>query len=62
MEFNYIIGRYWDNEDGSICVYTVANNSTHYGTLEDAEAMLAYVNGKNNEIYQIFKIGELNAS
>lgn len=53
---NYIIGRYWNGIDGSICVYTVWNSSTHFGTLAEAESMLKYVNDKAEENYQIFKI------
>lgn len=54
--FNYMIGRYWNGNDGSICVYTIHNSSVHYGSIEEAEALLKYVNDKTEETYQIFKI------
>ena len=59
MSFNFIIGRYWNGINGSICVYTIANNSNHYGTSVEAESMLGYVNDREEDVYQIFKIEEL---
>ena len=55
-EFNYIIGRYWNGKDGQICAYTVYTE-VHFGTLEEANKTLEYVEGRRpDKGYKIFKI------
>ena len=60
-QFNYCIGRYWDNNDGAICVYAYGSQ-VHYGTLNDAIEFLNYVRQQNPERaseYKIFEVKEL---
>lgn len=56
MKFNYAIGHYWNDESGSIGCYSYFGE-VHYGTMEDAENMLDYVQGKSPEHdWKIFKV------
>jgi hypothetical protein len=53
--FNYAIGRYWNGHTGGVCIYTYGNE-VHYGTLENAQELLKYVNEKDDNEYQIFEV------
>jgi hypothetical protein len=57
-KFNYCIGHYWKGDAGSIAVYAYGTE-VHYGTMEDAENFLKYVqsNDSDNQ-YKIFKVIE----
>ncbi len=72
-EFNYCVGHYWfgycqKGEKGSIGCYTYGGD-VHHGTMEDAEAFLAYVkrqspndNDPSRGEWQIFKVVPLEVS
>jgi len=57
-EFNYVIARYWGDEDGQLGAYCYFSE-VHYGTLKDAENFLEYVLEKSeNKDWKIFPIGK----
>lgn len=60
--FNYAIGRYWEDDSDSVCIYA-RGAEIHYGTMEDAEWLLGYVRRHSDpevrDEYKIFKLVEL---
>jgi hypothetical protein len=62
-KFNYAIGSYWEGESGSVGCYAYGNE-VHYGTMEDAQNFLAYVQSKKKTKaerakYKIFQLIEI---
>jgi hypothetical protein len=62
-KFNYAIGHYWEGDSGSVGVYTYFND-IHYGTMEEAQDFLAYVQSKRKTKaekakYKIFQLIEV---
>ena len=55
-KFNYCIARYWNGVDGALCVYAYGSE-VHYGTQEEADALLEYVNKQNENDYEIRRVG-----
>ncbi len=59
MKLNYAIGHYWDDETGSVGCYNYFGE-VHYGTIEEAQVMLEYVQEKspdhNWKIFQLIKM------
>lgn len=47
MKFNYCIARFWSKDSDSLCVYTLPSGTISYGTQENAEEDLAYVNSRH---------------
>ena len=47
-QFNYAVGHYWDSEQGSVGVYNYFGE-VHFGTLEEAQHTLKYVQGKDQQ-------------
>jgi len=62
-KFNYAIGSYWEGESGSVGCYAYGSE-VHYGTMEDAQNFLAYVQSKKKTKaerakYKIFQLIEI---
>jgi hypothetical protein len=59
MKLNYAIGHYWDDETGAVGCYNYFGE-VHYGTIEEAQVMLEYVQEKspdhNWKIFQLIKM------
>jgi hypothetical protein len=55
-EFNYIIARFWDKEKSNRLGAYAYGRTVFWGTKKDAKEMLDFVNGREEEIYSIFKI------
>lgn len=47
-KFNYAVGHYWEGEAGSVGVYNYFGQ-VHYGTMEEAQNLLKYVQDKNKK-------------
>jgi ferredoxin-fold anticodon binding domain-containing protein len=59
-KFNYVIGHYWFKDSEEVGVYRMHNRDVHFGTLENAQSDLAYVqNTDKNKKWRIFKVTEL---
>lgn len=62
-KFNYAVGFYWEGDSGSVGCY--AYGSEHfYGTMEDAQNFLKYVQSQKKtksekEKYKIFQLVEV---
>lgn len=57
MNFNYVIGHYWNDDSGSIGCYDFFGE-VHYGPIESAQEMLEYVKSKSPDWdWKIFKVG-----
>jgi hypothetical protein len=59
--FNYLVGRWWDKENGQINFYT-CGQQVQYGNMKDAESFLEYVQSKESsqgKEYKIFIVSEL---
>jgi hypothetical protein len=62
-QFNYAVGHYWEGDSGSVGCYAYGSE-VHYGTLEEAQNFLAYVQSKKKTKaekakYKIFQLVEL---
>ena len=64
-QFNYAVGFYWEGDLGSIGCYA-SGSEVHYGTLEEAQNFLKYVQGKSKaepkdkrKDYKIFQLVEV---
>jgi hypothetical protein len=62
-QFNYAVGFYWEGESGSVGCYA-HHSEVHYGTMEDAQNFLTYVqNQKKTKAekskYKIFQLVEV---
>jgi hypothetical protein len=62
-QFNYAVGHYWEGESGSVGCYAYYSE-VHYGTMEDAQNFLTYVqNQKKTKAekakYKIFQLVEV---
>jgi hypothetical protein len=56
---NYVIGCYWEDEEGSICTYEY-HGEVQYGSKDDADEFLEYVKKQEPEKnWQIFILREL---
>ena len=54
--FNYCVAHHWEGENGSIGAYNYFGE-VHFGSLTEAESLLAYVKGKSpDKDWQIFKV------
>ena len=59
-EFNYVIGRYWEGENGRIASFMLYNNQVHFGTIKEAESDLNYVKERSEKgNYKIFVVKEI---
>jgi hypothetical protein len=47
-KFNYAVGHYWEGESGSVGTYAYGND-IFYGTMEQAQSFLAYVQEENKK-------------
>ena len=47
-KFNYAVGHYWEGESGSVGCYAYGNEH-FYGTMEDAQNFLKYVQSQDKE-------------
>lgn len=64
-QFNYVIARYWYEDEGEMCCYMTGNSEVRYGSMEQAERELAVVKrrcayAKAPDDYQIFKVVPLD--
>ena len=62
-KFNYAVGFYWEGDSGSVGCYAY-HSEVYYGTMEDAQNFLAYVqNQKKTKAekakYKIFQLVEV---
>jgi hypothetical protein len=62
-QFNYAVGFYWEGDSGSVGCYAY-HSEVHYGTMEDAQNFLTYVqNQKKTKAekakYKIFQLVEV---
>jgi len=62
-KFNYAVGQYWEGDSGSVGCYAYGSE-VHYGTLEEAQNFLAYVQSKKKTKaerakYKIFQLVEV---
>ena len=58
-QFNYTIGRYWENDSGSIATYKVYTNDVFYGTLKEAKQTLKYIKKQSpDKGWRIFILSE----
>ena len=62
-QFNYAVGSYWEGDSGSVGCYAY-HSEVHYGTMEDAQNFLTYVqNQKKTKAekakYKIFQLVEV---
>jgi hypothetical protein len=48
LKFNYAVGHHWTDSSGSVGVYNYFGE-VHYGTLEEANHMLKYVQDKDKK-------------
>jgi hypothetical protein len=56
IQFNYVIGKFWNTDSDQIGCYTYGNE-VKYGTMEDALGFLDYVKSQNPDTaYHIFRI------
>ena len=57
-EFNYAIGQLWGGSNGSsLGCYGIHSNQVFYGTHEDAEDTLVYVQGKSpDKVWHIYRL------
>jgi hypothetical protein len=59
-EFNYVIGRYWQGDSGSIGAYSIFNTDVFYGPMNQAENDLNYVKKQDSDNdWKIFVVKEL---
>lgn len=64
-QFNYAVGFYWEGDSGSVGCYAYGSE-THYGTMEDAQNFLKYVQSQqadkkkaDRKDYKIFQLVEI---
>jgi hypothetical protein len=62
-QFNYAVGHYWEGESGSVGCYSY-HSEVHYGTMEDAQNFLTYVQSQKKTRaekakYKIFQLIEV---
>ena len=64
-QFNYAVGFYWEGDSGSVGTYTY-HSEVHYGTMEDAQNFLTYVQSQqadkkkaDRKDYKIFQLVEV---
>ena len=62
-QFNYAVGFYWEGESGSVGCYAY-HSEVHYGTMEDAQNFLKYVQDQKKTKaekakYKIFQLVEV---
>ena len=62
-KFNYAVGHYWEGESGSVGCYAY-HSEVHYGTMEDAQNFLKYVQDQKKTKaekakYKIFQLVEV---
>ena len=59
-KFHFTIARKWDEskpwEGQNICKYMLHNSVVHYGTMENAEQCLEYVQSNNESGYKILRV------
>lgn len=59
-EINYVIGRYYDEDETEIETYMFCGTEVHFGTIEDAKERLDYLTKTSKDQgLQIFKLVEL---
>lgn len=62
-KFNYAVGFYWEGDTGSVGCYAY-HSEVHYGTMEEAQNFLAYVQSQKKTKaekakYKIFQLVEV---